>query len=85
MIGGKAPSDYLLQLQTHSAVQLDDAGMNLLLASHCIDPATLRQNDFEGFVAARKRILLTKIETVMGKTIVISDEAVPEDEADEEE
>ena len=85
MIGGKAPSDYLLQLQTHSAVQLDDAGMNLLLASHCIDPATLRQNDFEGFVAARKRILLNKIETVMGKTIVISDEAVPEDEADEEE
>jgi len=34
--------------------------------------------------AARKRSLLTKIETVMGKTIVISDEAVPEDEADEE-
>ena len=85
MIGGKAPSDYLLQLQTHSAVQLEDADMNLLLASHCIDPVTLRQNDFEGFVAARKRILLTKIETVMGKTIVISDEAVPEDEADEEE
>ncbi|MBD2037743.1 DUF262 domain-containing protein [Leptolyngbya sp. FACHB-321] len=84
MIGGKAPSDYLLQLQTHSAVQLDDAGMNLLLASHCIEPATLRQNDFEGFMAARKRTLLTKIEAVMGKTIVLSDEAVPEDEADEE-
>lgn len=84
MIGGKAPSDYLLQLQTHSAVQLDDAGMNLLLASHCIEPATLRQNDFESFTAARKRTLLTKIEAVMGKTIVLSDEAVPEDEADED-
>lgn len=75
MIGGKAPSDYLLKLQIHAAVQLDDAGMNLLLASRCIEPATLRQNDFEGFMAARKRTLLTKIEAVMGKTSVLSDEA----------
>ena len=84
MIGGKAPSKYLEQLQTHDTVQLDDTGMDAILMTHCIDPLTLRQNDFESFIAARQRSLLIKIETVMGKSIVISDEAVPEDEADED-
>ncbi|UIE38528.1 hypothetical protein [Leptodesmis sichuanensis] len=81
MIGGQAPSAYLNQLQTHRAVQLDDPGMDAILLTHCIDPATLRRDDFEGFVNARKRSLLTRIEAVMGKAIVLSDEAVPEDEA----
>jgi hypothetical protein len=36
---------------------------------------------FEHFTTARKK-LLTKIATVMGKTIVISNEAVPEDSLD---
>ncbi|WNZ47527.1 DUF262 domain-containing protein [Leptolyngbya boryana CZ1] len=84
MIGGQAPSAYLRQLQTHKAVQLDDAGMDAILLTHCIDSMKLRQDDFEGFVVARKRSLLTKIEAVMGKAIVLSDEIVPEDEADED-
>jgi len=84
MIGAKAPSEYLVQLQTHKAVQLDDVGMDGILLTHSIDPTKLRQDDFEGFVAARKRSLLTKIEAVMGKTIVWSDETVPEDEADKD-
>ncbi|MDX2228810.1 MAG: hypothetical protein NW220_04190 [Leptolyngbyaceae cyanobacterium bins.349] len=85
MIGGKAPSDYLQQLQNHQHVQLNDAGMDAILLTHCLDPTTLRQNDFEGFVSARKRSLLTKIEAVMGKAIVLSDEGVPEDESDDDE
>ncbi|MBD3886218.1 DUF262 domain-containing protein [Phormidium tenue FACHB-886] len=84
MIGGQAPSGYLNQLQTHKTVQLDNAGMDTILLTHSIDPTLLRQDDFEGFVAARKRSLLTKIEAAMGKTIVITDEAVPEDEIDED-
>ena len=84
MIGGQAPSAYLNQLQTHKAVQLDNAGMDTILLTHCINSLALRQDNFDEFVAARKRSLLTKIEAVMGKTIVLSDEAVPEDEADEE-
>lgn len=84
MIGGQAPSAYLNQLQTHKAVQLDDTGMDAILLTHCIDPSTLRQDNFEEFIIARKRSLLTKIEAVMGKAIVLSDEAVPEDEADED-
>lgn len=85
MIGGQAPSAYLNQLQTHKAVQLDDAGMDVILLTHCIDPVSLRQNDFEKFVAVRQRALLTKIEAVMGKSIILSNEAIPEDDADEDE
>ncbi len=84
MIGGQAPSAYLHQLQTHKTVQLDDTGMDAILLTHCIDPTKLRQDDFEGFVAARKRSLLTKIEVAMGKAIVLSDETILEDEVDED-
>src|SRR5690606_21312146 len=34
MIGGKAPSKYLGQIQQHVQVQLDDASMNEVLHSH---------------------------------------------------
>jgi hypothetical protein len=85
MIGGQAPSAYLNQLQTHKAVQLDNANMDAILMTHCLDPAMLRQDDFESFMTSRKRTLLNKIGAVMGKQIVASDEIVPEDEADEDE
>ncbi len=38
MIGGKAPSEYLAQLQNHQTVQLDDAGMDVILQTHFINP-----------------------------------------------
>ncbi|WP_445927690.1 hypothetical protein [Leptodesmis sp.] len=82
MIGGQAPSAYLKQLQTHKAVQLDDPGMDAILLTHSIDPVTLRRDNFEGFVGNRKRSLLTRIEAVMGKAIVLSDEAVPDTDRD---
>jgi hypothetical protein len=85
MIGGQAPSAYLNQLQTHKAVQLDNASLDAILMTHCLDPAMLRQDDFESFITSRKRTLLNKIGAVMGKQIVASDEIVPEDEADEDE
>lgn len=84
MIGGNAPSTYLKQLQRHEHVQLNDVEMDAILETHCITPTLLRANDFEGFITTRKHTLLTKIEAVMGKAIVQSDEAVPEDEPDEE-
>jgi len=84
MIGGQAPSGYLNQLQNHRAVQLDDTGMNAILLTHSIDSTTLRKDDFEGFITARKQSLLAKIEAVIGKAIVLSDETVPEDESDDE-
>jgi len=79
MIGGKAPSAYLQQLQNHASVQLDEAGMNAILATHCVDSDRLRQDDFDGFTASRQKMILTKIEAAMGKPISLSTEAVPED------
>jgi hypothetical protein len=79
MIGGKAPSKYLEQLQNHQAVQLDMVAMDEILLSHSIAPESLRQDDFEAFMASRQCALLTKISAVMGKSMVFAEEAVGED------
>jgi hypothetical protein len=84
MIGGKSPSDYLKQLQTHKNVQLDDAGMDRILASHYIDPVSLRANDYEHFIERRRQMLINLIGEVMGKAVVTTGEAVAEDEVDED-
>ena len=67
MIGGAAPSVYLKKLQEHKQVQLPNEAMNLLLASHRIDPIALREDDFESFYSARKAALLALITEAMGK------------------
>ena len=76
MIGGAAPSAYLSALQAHRQVQVDSAGMDALLTSHRIPPATLRADDFEGFYIQRQQNLLSLIEGVMGKQV--APEAVPD-------
>lgn len=67
MIGGKAPSDYLAQIQKHQQVELGDEAMDEILISHKIDPETLRKNDFDQFIKSRQSALLGLIESVMGK------------------
>lgn len=85
MIGGKAPSEYLQQLQEHKSVVLDAAGMDAILRSHFIDPASLRTDDYAGFIEARRSLLITEIGKVMGKPVVETGESVAEDEdADDE-
>jgi hypothetical protein len=84
MIGGRPPSEYLKQLQTHKTVKLDDASMDRILATHYIDPARLRANDFEGFIEQRRTALISLIAQVMGKPVVTTGEAVAEDDLDEE-
>jgi hypothetical protein len=84
MIGGKAPSDYLRQIQNHDSVQLDDDRMDAILATHCLDPEPLRCNDFERFIETRRRLLLDRIGAAMGKTTQETGEGVTEDESDEE-
>ena len=69
MIGGKAPSQYLGGIQAHKQVKIDDATMDAILASHRIDAAKLRGDDFPGFTAARSEALLQLIESATGKTI----------------
>lgn len=70
MIGGKAPSEYLRQLQKHSNVQLSDSGMDSILYSHCIDPVSLRSDDYEVFRERRAEKIIDRIEVAMGKEVV---------------
>lgn len=67
MIGGSAPSAYLDKLQTHPSVKLDAAAMDAILKSHQIPVTELRADDFDGFITARKTLLLQLIESAMGK------------------
>lgn len=72
MIGGKAPSDYLLQIQKHPTVQLNDADMDTILSTHCLDTVSLRNNDYLTFIEERRSRLLAKITGAMGKAIIDS-------------
>tara|TARA_R110000850_G_scaffold242736_3_gene367534 strand:+ start:1849 stop:3693 length:1845 start_codon:yes stop_codon:yes gene_type:complete len=68
MIGRKAPSVYLADLQKHKQVNLSDEEMNEILASHHIPKKKLRADDFEAFYRGRKGKLITIVESVMGKS-----------------
>ena len=85
MIGGKAPSKYLRQLQDHAQVQLNDEPMNDVLRSHLIDPRELRTDRFAQFFDARKAALLTLVAEAMGKPLALGGEAVAEDSEEDEE
>jgi hypothetical protein len=82
MIGGKAPSQYLEQIQTHAQVQLGDVEMNDILSSHVIDPALLRADSFETFYAARKAALLGLVERAMGKAPIAAPPVAYDEEVD---
>ena len=88
MIGGVAPSDYLAKLQTGNATTPDIKAERLdaYLESHLIDPALLRADNFEGFMADRQRRLLALIEQATGRATYVGDfqEEGQEVEADED-
>lgn len=88
MIGGKAPSKYLAQIQEHTQVQVDEQRMNEILKSHLVDPTLLRSDDFSAFYQARKEALLKLVEEAMGKvssqTPGVTAEDVDEDEDEDE-
>jgi hypothetical protein len=69
-VGGAAPSSYLPRIQTEKQVQLDDAAMDALLASHALSPDLLRQDAFDDFLEDRRRRLSRLVETAMGKPVV---------------
>lgn len=84
MIGGKAPSRYLLQIQEHPQVQISAEDHNSILRTHLIDPALLRTDDFASFYAARKAALLAQIEQAMGKAVVTAGGEAPAEDAEDE-
>ena len=82
MIGGIAPSKYLLKLQNHDGVGLDDTGMNEILEKHCIDSTSLRQDNFESFIKLREDLILKKIAVVMGKPVLKADDSMFSEDED---
>ena len=73
-IGGDAPSAYIPRIQSEKQVGLADDAMDALLASHALEPALLRDDDFDRFVEDRRRRLVALIERAMGKQVNLAGE-----------
>jgi hypothetical protein len=67
IIGGSAPSHYLGELRKAGAIS--DTDLDSHVATHAVDPALLRSDDFDGFHAARRERLLALIQTSMGQEV----------------
>lgn len=67
-IRDKAPDSYLHDLQKKANVS--EADMDKVLATHAIDPASLRANDFAAFIKVREAGLIDLIEDAMGKPVI---------------
>ena len=65
-LSGASPAVYVSKLEKKglSPEQLDD-----LIASHVIDPGTLRAGDFDAYFTARRNALVALIETAMEKPV----------------
>jgi hypothetical protein len=67
-IGGDAPSSYLRKIEAkHGMIpeQLDE-----MLRTHLINPAHLRDDDFDGFFETRMKALAGLVTEAMGKPVV---------------
>ncbi|MER7834556.1 DUF262 domain-containing protein [Streptomyces sp. NPDC096040] len=68
-----SPASYIRSLAAESGIRpewFDD-----VIATHLVDPSTLRDDDFEAFYADRSRQLLDLVHTSMGKRTVSRDES----------
>lgn len=75
VIGGRAPSEYLTRVANGAGIS--DSELDTYVASHLIDPATLRADAFEEFFEKRAQALLAHIERAMGKSVAT--EAIAEE------
>ncbi len=84
IIGGVAPSEYLAKLEKGSdrTPAIDRGRLDAFLSSHLIDPALLRANAFDAFMAERQKRLLALIEQATGKAAYTGQ--VPEEGEDAE-
>lgn len=82
-IGGRSPRDYLVKLEKDTG--MTSAGLDTVVATHHIDPATLRAANFDAFFAARTVALVAVVAEAMGKPVVmdLSDQAVAQFGADD--
>jgi hypothetical protein len=83
MIGGKAPSLYLTQIETQAKISSEE--MDKILISHLIATELLRADQFHAFYEKRRAALLEIIGQAMGKPVLPAGGEPPvEDEEDDE-
>jgi hypothetical protein len=82
-VGGDAPSRYLPRIQQEKQVELGDAEMDQLLASHALSPELLRQDAFDDFLEDRRKRLGHLVERAMGKPVVQVSEVAEYEDRDE--
>ena len=83
IVGGAAPSTYLPSLEDRSGASTGE--LDAALASHLIDPAALRSDDFTAFWHHRKQSLLDRVSEVMGKASQSdAQDQLAEDEPDDD-
>lgn len=80
IIGGNAPSDYLVKL-AKSAESTPEV-VHGHIRSHLVAPELMALDDFPAFFAARKAALLARVSSEMGKVIVDDGADSPDHEAD---
>jgi hypothetical protein len=82
ILGGLAPSQYLARLEKggKDALPISPAQLDDYLASHAMDPALLRADDFAGFMADREERLLAMIAEATGHPVIRTDVASEEGE-----
>lgn len=68
IVGGNAPSAYLVKVQNQSGVS--EGRMDEILSTHLVDPAAIRNDDFESFFRLREQELINRIEGSMGKKVI---------------
>jgi hypothetical protein len=73
IIGGVAPSEYVAKLEkgNERTPSIDSKTLDVYLKSHLIDPALLRADRFDDFMADRQRQLLSLIEQATGKAAYV--------------
>lgn len=79
IIGGKSPADYVGVLANKA--QVDATRLDEVLATHLLDPQTLRTADFNAFFEHRRAALIGLISEAMGKAVV--EDIAEVDEADQ--
>lgn len=86
-VGGDAPSIYLHRIEEKQG--LTSETLDAILRTHLIEPAHLRNDDFDAFFAARTDALASLVSEAMGKPVVAAsgqdevEEDLPPDELDE--
>ena len=87
IIGGVAPSAYLGKLQRGDAATppIEQERLDGYLRSHLIDPALLRGDGFDAFMADRQLQLLGLIEQATGKAAYVGEVAEEGDDVESDE